>query len=347
MDKFVDLRSDTVTKPTKEMRQAMAHAEVGDDVYGEDPTINQLEELAAEMVGKAAALFVPSGTMGNQIAALTQTTPGQEVIVDPKMHIFLYEAGGLGKLAGVQTRTLESVDGCYPSEQLKQAIRGDNIHFPNTGMICLENTLNRAGGVVVSPERLNQVVDIAHQYDVPVHLDGARLFNAAVALGIGADEICQKVDSVQFCLSKGLAAPVGSILAGSKEFITKSRKNRKLLGGGLRQSGILAAAGIIALTKMVERLAEDHERARRLAAGLAEIPGVFIDLNKVQSNIVVVDCSGWQKTVTQLLSILAEHGLLATPFGPQHIRLVLHKDVDDAGVESALEIMQMVSRDLF
>lgn len=345
MDKSLDFRSDTVTKPTEEMRQAMVMAEVGDDVYGEDPTINRLEELAAEIVGKAAALFVPSGTMGNQIAALTHTIPGQEVIVDHRMHIFLYEVGGLGKLAGVQTRTMTTLDGCYTAEQLHQALRGDNIHFPNTGLICLENTLNRAGGVVIAPARLNPVVDLAHQYGVPVHLDGARLFNAAVALGISASEICRKVDSVQFCLSKGLAAPVGSILAGSQEFIRRARKNRKLLGGGLRQGGILAAAGIIALTKMIGRLAEDHQRARRLAEGLLEVPGVFIDLSKVQSNIVIADCSSWGRPVEQLLTILAARGLLVTPFGPEQIRLVLHKDIDDLAVQSAIKIIHQVSKD--
>lgn len=324
----------------------MAGAEVGDDVYGEDPTVNQLEELAAEKVGKEAALFVPSGTMGNQIAAMTHTIPGQEVISDPRMHIFLYEVGGLGKLAGVQTRTIETVDGCYTPSQLRSAIRGDDLHDPETGLICLENTLNRAGGVVIAPERMNEVAAVAHEYGVPVHLDGARLFNASLALKVDAKVICEKMDSVQFCLSKGLAAPVGSILAGSKEFVQKARKNRKLLGGGMRQAGILAAAGIIALTKMVDRLAEDHERAQRLAAGLAHVQGLVVDLSKVHSNIVVADCSGWNRPVDELLMLLAERGLLVTPFGPQELRFVLHKDVDDVGVNWALEIMQEVSKEV-
>lgn len=346
MRRFVDLRSDTVTKPTEEMRRAMAEAEVGDDVYGEDPTINRLEELAAEKVGKEAALFVASGTMGNQIAAMTHTIPGQEVITDPRMHIFLYEVGGLGKLAGVQTRTIETVDGCYTAAQLRGAIRGVDLHYPETGLVCLENTLNRAGGVVVAPERMNEAADVAHEFDVPVHLDGARLFNAAVALNVDAKVICEKMDSVQFCLSKGLAAPVGSILAGSKAFVQKARKNRKLLGGGMRQAGILAAAGIIALTKMVDRLAEDHERAQRLAAGLANVPGLVVEMAKVQSNIVVANCSGWKLPVERLLALLAERGLLVTPFGPQDLRFVLHKDVDDAGVDLALQIMQEVGKEL-
>lgn len=346
MNKLVDLRSDTVTKPTDEMRKAIAEAEVGDDVYGEDPTVNRLEEMAAEKVGKEAALFVTSGTLGNQIAAMTHTTPGQEVICDPRMHIFLYEVGGLGKLSGLQTRTIETADGCYTPEQLRAALRGVDIHYPDTGLVCLENTVNKLGGVVVAPARMNEVADIAHAHGVPVHLDGARVFNAAVALNTGAKVICEKMDSVQFCLSKGLAAPVGSILAGSREFIQKARKNRKLLGGGMRQAGILAAAGILALTKMVDRLEEDHIRARRLAEGLGNIPGISVDLAKVQSNIVVVDCSGWGREIEDLLTLVAERGLLATPFGPTHMRLVLHKDVDDAGVDLALQIMQAVSKEL-
>ncbi len=346
MTKLVDFRSDTVTKPTAEMRKAMAEAEVGDDVYGEDPTINRLEELAAEKVGKEAALFVPSGTMGNQIAALTHTTPGQEVITDPRMHIFMYEVGGLAKLGGVQTRTIETADGCYTPDQVRSAIRGENIHFPETGLVCLENTLNRAGGVVIAPERMNAVADVAHEFGIPVHLDGARLFNAAVALGVEAKVICEKMDSVQFCLSKGLAAPVGSILAGSSEFVKRARKMRKVLGGGMRQAGILGAAGIIALTQMVDRLLEDHQRAERLAVGLAEIAGVSVDLEKVQSNIVVADCGGWGKDVDSLIEILAKRGLMVTPFGPQHLRMVLHKDLDDADVEEALRIMSEVSREL-
>jgi threonine aldolase len=262
------------------------------------------------------------------------------------MHIFLYEVGGLGKLAGLQTRTIETVDGCYTAAQLRSAIRGVDLHYPETGLVCLENTLNRAGGVVIAPERMNEAADVAHEYGVPVHLDGARLFNAALALQVDAKVICEKMDSVQFCLSKGLAAPVGSILAGSQAFVQKARKNRKLLGGGMRQAGILAAAGIIALTKMVERLAEDHERARRLAEGLANVPGLLVDMTRVQSNIVVADCSGWNRPVEELLALLAEQGLYVTPFGPQELRFVLHKDVDDAGVELALQIVQELSKEL-
>lgn len=346
MANYVDLRSDTLTKPTADMRQAMANAKVGDDVYGEDPTVNKLEKLAAEMVGKEAALFVPSGTMGNQIAALTHTIPGQEVIVDPRMHIFLYEVGGLGKLAGLQTKTVETEEGIYTPEQIEEAIRTDNIHFPETGLICLENTLNRGGGLVFAPDEIKNVADVAHRHDIPVHLDGARLFNAATTLRISAADLCAEVDSVMFCLSKGLAAPVGSILAGSQEFINKARKNRKLLGGGMRQAGILAAAGIIALTEMVERLEEDHKRAMRLAKELDEISGVEVNLDKVQSNIVVVDCTGWGKEVDELLEMVKEQGLLATPFGPYHLRMVTHKDVDDAGIDEALRIMNQLGQSL-
>lgn len=346
MRRIIDLRSDTLTKPTEEMRRAMAEAEVGDDVYGEDPTVNRLEERAAGMVGKEAALFVPSGTMGNQIAAMTHTLPGQEVVVDPRMHIFLYEVGGLGRLAGLQTRTVDTADGCYTASQLRSAIRGVDLHDPKTGLVCLENTLNRAGGVVIAPQRMNEAADVAHELDVPVHLDGARLFNAALALNVDAKVICEKMDSVQFCLSKGLAAPVGSILAGSRAFVEKARKNRKLLGGGMRQAGILAAAGIVALTKMVDRLAEDHKRAERLAAGLANVPGLTLDIARVQTNIVVTDCGGWNRPIDELMARLAEKGLLVVPFGPQEIRFVLHKDVDDAGVDMALQIVQELSKEV-
>lgn len=345
MKKFIDLRSDTITKPTEEMRHAMATAEVGDDVYGEDSTINALEELAAEMTGKEAALFVPSGTMGNQIAAMTHTIPGQEVIVDPRMHIFLYEGGGLGKLAGTQTKTIQTQTGCYSEEELRAAIRGTDIHFPDTGLVCLENTFNKLGGIVISPEEMNQVADVAHEYGVPVHLDGARLFNAAVALNKDAKEICAKIDSVQFCLSKGLAAPVGSILAGSIEFIDKARKNRKLLGGGMRQAGILAAAGIIGLTKMVDRLQEDHDRAQRLAKGLSSISGVKVDLSSVQTNIIVFECD-WGISVDEILQNLKDRGILAVAFGPNQIRMVLHNDIGDADVDRTLEVFNNIVKEL-
>ena len=258
---LIDLRSDTVTKPTSAMRQAMATAEVGDDVYEEDPTVRRLEALGAEMIGKEAALFVPSGTMGNQIAAMTHLNRGDEVILEAESHIFYYEVGGLALLSGAQARPLPGRRGFMEPEQITHAIREENIHFPRTGLLCLENTHNRAGGAVLTPEQTKAMAEAGRQKGIPVHLDGARIFNAAIALGIDVRELTAPVDSVMFCLSKGLGAPVGSILAGSKCFITHARKNRKVLGGGLRQSGVLAAAGLIALEQMVERLAEDHDHA--------------------------------------------------------------------------------------
>lgn len=247
---LIDLRSDTVTQPTKEMRQAMVSAEVGDDVYGEDPTTRKLEVIAAEMIGKEDALFVTSGTMGNQVAAMTHLQRGDEVLLEAESHMFYYEVGGLALLSAAQTRTIPGNRGFMEPELIAQAIRADDLHFPRTGLLCLENTHNRAGGAVLTPKQMGLMAKVAQERGLPVHLDGARIFNAAIALGIDVRELTAPVDSVMFCLSKGLGAPVGSLLAGTKKFIAKARKHRKVLGGGLRQSGIIAAAGIIALEKL-------------------------------------------------------------------------------------------------
>ena len=336
---LIDLRSDTVTRPTPEMRRAMAEAEVGDDVYGDDPSVNRLQELAAEKVGKEAALFLPSGTMGNQVAVMTHARRGEEVILEAEAHIFYYEVGGLAVLAGVQTRPLPGKRGVITPAQVRGAIRGDDIHFPRTGLVCLENTHNRVGGAVWPLEEFREVCGAAHEAGVPVHLDGARVFNAAIYYGLPVTEITQHVDSVMFCLSKGLCAPVGSILAGDRDFIARARKHRKLLGGGMRQAGVLAAAGIVALEKMVDRLAEDHDNARRLAAGLAEMRRVRLDLDAVQTNIVYFDVDG---DAYQMVEELSSRGVLVNSTGPARIRVVTHHDVSREDIGRALEIMKEV-----
>ncbi len=281
----IDLRSDTVTQPTETMRRAMAHAEVGDDVYGDDPTINRLEELASEMLGKEAALFVPSGTFGNQVAIMSHTQRGDEILIGEDCHILMHEVGGPAVLSGVQTRWFPTYLGHADIDKLEKMIRDkEDIHFPKTGLICMENA--HSSGAVVSMENMKSVYQMAVSKNIPVHLDGARIFNAAVALRVDAKEIAAYADSINVCLSKGLGAPVGSILVGSNCFINKARKNRKLMGGGLRQAGILAAAGIIALTKMTERLYEDHKNAKYLADRLEEIKSCYVFRNRLDINMV-------------------------------------------------------------
>lgn len=342
----IDLRSDTVTKPTQEMREAMFAAEVGDDVYGEDPTVRKLEELAAEMVGKEAALFVVSGTMGNQVAVLTHTAPGDEIVLEAESHIYYYEVGAVAALSGVQARTVRGVRGIMDPAAVEEAIREENIHYPRTSLIALENTHNRAGGTVLPLDNMAAIAEVAHRHGVSVHLDGARVFNAAIALGVDAREITKHVDTVQFCLSKGLAAPVGSILAGPREFIERARKKRKMVGGGMRQAGVIAAAGIVALTKMVDRLSEDHANARVLAEGLAGIDGISVDLGTVQTNIVVFDTRDLGVTAEEFVARLKDRGVLSSGFGKTRIRLVTHKDVSREDVLEALEVVKAVAAEI-
>ncbi len=282
--RYIDLRSDTVTMPTEEMRISMANAPVGDDVYGDDPTVNELENLAAQIVGKEAALFVPSGTFGNQLALLTHTRRGDEVILEHNAHIVIHEVGGAAVIAGVQLRTVHGKNGAMDPSLVEKSIRPDDIHMPRTGLICIEEA--HGCGAVVPIENLKAIKEISNRYNIPVHMDGARVFNAATALNVDVKEITENCDSVMFCLSKGLCAPVGSILAGSKAFIDIARKNRKLMGGGLRQSGILAAAGIIALEKMAARLHVDHENAEYMARELSEIKGINVDFSRRDINMV-------------------------------------------------------------
>jgi len=333
----IDLRSDTVTKPTEEMLRAMAEAEVGDDVYREDPTVNRLEAIAAEILGKEAALFVTSGTQGNQVAVLTHCVNGDEVIAEADSHIFYYEGGAMSALAGVQTRTLVGERGALRAEDVERAIRGNNIHFPRTKLICLENTHNRAGGAVISVAQMKSVYDTAQKHGIPVHLDGARLFNAAVAQGVAVSELCAFADTVQICLSKGLSAPVGSILAGDRAFIEEARWWRKKLGGGLRQAGYLAAPGIIALTQMTQRLEEDHERAQQLAEGLRQLS---LQVEQVETNIVLVNTDSIGQTAVAFLERLEEKGVLAVDFDEYVIRFTTHRHISDQHIKTVVEAVE-------
>ncbi len=350
MHDIVDLRSDTLTLPTPEMREAMARADVGDDVWEEDPTVRRLEALAAGHLGKEAGLFVASGTMGNLVCVLSHTRPGQEIVLDLDSHIFNYEAAGAAVVGGVQTRPVQTARGFLSPEQVREAIRPPNIHIPPTGLVCLENTHNRHGGTCCTPEEIAAVAAAAHDAKIPVHLDGARLFNAAVALGRPARDFARPVDSVMFCVSKGLSAPVGSVVCGSAEFVTRARRLRKMLGGGMRQAGILAAAGIVALERMVARLAEDHAHARTLGEGLAGLPAISVDLASVQTNIVILRVArpaGRAASVTatdELVKGCAARKVKIHPIGPTAIRCVTHKDVDADDIARALDAFREITK---
>ncbi|WP_243296332.1 low-specificity L-threonine aldolase [Bacillus litorisediminis] len=336
---MIDLRSDTVTKPTEAMRKAAYEAEVGDDVYGEDLSVNQLEEKAAEILGKEAALFVTSGTQGNQIAVLTHCRPGQEVIVEQEAHIFYYEGAAMSAFAGIQPRTIKGTRGAMNPEEVLGAIRPDDIHAPETGLICLENTHNRAGGAIIPLENMKEIYTIARDHHIPVHLDGARLFNASVASGTPVKEFAQFTDSVQICLSKGLGAPVGSIIAGTKDFIKSARKWRKRLGGGLRQVGVIAAPAYVALTEMVDRLEEDHQNAKKLAEGLQQIPTLKVE-NQVETNIVLVNVGDTGYNAATFLELLRGEGILAVDFGPETIRFTTNYGVTKEQIDTVIHKLQ-------
>jgi len=332
----VDLRSDTVTRPSSGMRKAIADAVVGDDVFLDDPTVKKLESLAAERTGMEASIFVPSGTMGNEIAILCHTGRGDEAIVELDSHIYNYEAAGPAVLAGVQLAPIRTERGMFTVEDVELAIRPDDEHEPVTRLVCLENTHNRKGGVVHPPEAIKAIRDLARDRGLKVHLDGARIFNAAAGAGVPASEFCTLCDSVMFCLSKGLGAPIGSILAGNAEFIKKARRYRKLLGGGMRQVGIIAAAGIYALDHNIDRLGDDHRKARWLAETLSRLPGLTIDLESVQTNIVVIDVAGSGLSVEECTNMLEKQGVLVIPFGRTTVRAVTHLDIDDEDIEKAI-----------
>ncbi len=338
--KMIDLRSDTVTKPTEEMREAMYRAEVGDDVYGDDPTVNKLEELAAGMVGKEAALFVPSGTFGNQLALFTHCRRGSEVILGEDCHIVQHEVGAAAVIAGVQLRTLKGTHGRLDPSEIESRIRGEDIHMPETGLICMENA--HSNGRVVPLENMQAIYEMAQKHKIPVHLDGARLFNAAAFLKVQASEITRFCSSVMFCLSKGLCAPVGSILAGSGEFIARARKGRKLMGGGLRQAGFLAAAGLIALEKMTGRLEEDHKQARFLAAELSQIAGISVDPESVQINMVFFEMDYPGLDTHAFVKAMADRGVIINPPENGIMRFVTNYWISGADISYVVDTMKKV-----
>jgi threonine aldolase len=340
---MIDLRSDTVTLPTPEMRAAMAQAEVGDDVYGEDPTTNRLQEMAAERLGKEAGLFVVSGTMGNLTAMLAHCGRGDEIILGTRSHTFLYEAGGSASLGGIHHYAVPNQpDGTLCPDDIKAAIRPDNVHAPRTRLICLENTHNRCGGAVLTPEYTDEVGTLAHAHGLKVHLDGARVFNAAIALELDVRELTRGVDSVTFCLSKGLSAPVGAVLCGDAPFIKEAHRWRKAVGGGMRQCGILAAAGIVALEQMVDRLADDHANARRLAEGIAAMAGVDVDPQTVKTDIVIFQVTSDRLSAAQMIQALLERGIQMSAIGPTQIRAVTHYGIEAADIDRTLGAMSEI-----
>ena len=341
----IDLRSDTLTRPTRSMQQAMATAEVGDDVFGEDPTVNRLEEMAAERIGKAAALFVASGTMANLVSQLTHCGRGDEMILGDQAHIFFYEQGGSAAVGGIHPRIIPNQpDGTLAPADIEAAIRPDNLHFPRTRLIVLENTHNRCTGSPLDVPYMQSIGELARRYGLKIHVDGARIFNAAIALGVEAKDLAAPADSISFCLSKGLAAPVGSLVCGSQDFIAEARRARKVLGGGMRQAGILAAAGIVALNENVDRLAEDHANAKKLAEGLAGIHGLAIDVEKVKTNIVYfkVDKQGWD--AARLAAHLDAEGVKVLPTGPLQVRAVAHYHITSADIDRALAVFSRVMK---
>jgi len=339
---IIDLRSDTVTKPTPAMWAAMANADVGDDVYGEDPTVNKLEALAAERMGKEAAIFVASGTMGNLAALLAHCRRGDEVIVGEKNHTFLYEQGGMAALGGIIPHTVPNqMEGTLCLGDVRDAIRGDNEHYPRTRLICLENTHNVCNGVPLTVWYMERIADVAREHGLKIHVDGARIFNAAAALGVDARELVKDADSVTFCLSKGLCAPVGSLLCGSHAFIQEARRARKVLGGGMRQAGVIAAAGVVALEQMTERLVEDHARAKRMADGLAEMASVMVE--PVFTNILYFSLSPQVKlAAAEVSERLREYGILINPRSARTFRAVTHYWIDDEGIERTLKALREI-----
>jgi len=340
VERLIDLRSDTVTLPSEGMRRAMAMAEVGDDVYGEDPTVNRLQERAAAMFGRDAALFVPSGSMGNAVCLNVLARPGSEVICDRQSHVYNYELASMAVLSGLLPRLVEGERGAPDAACVEAAIRPDIYYLAPTGCISLENTINMAGGRVFPQQRFKAVLELAHSHGIPVHLDGARIFNAAVALDATPEMLTQGVDGLTFCLSKGLGAPVGSLVLGSAHFIREARRVRKLLGGGMRQTGILAAAGLYALENNVSRLAGDHANARALAGGLAAIPGLELNLETVETNIFFVRLTPPAPSAPELCRRLRSHGVRLDPMGADRLRLVTHLDISAADIDLALKAFQ-------
>jgi threonine aldolase len=332
----INLRSDTQTLPTPEMLAAITTARLGDDTYDEDPTVARLEAMASERLGTEAALLVLSGQLGNLIALMVHAGPGDEVLLDRECHIFYYEVGGMASVAGLMPWPLESRDGCLDPDDVRAAIRERDPHYPKTRLLCLENTHNRSGGRVVPVERHRALCGVARERGLRVHLDGARLFNAAIAAGVPVTEYTRDVDSVMVCLSKGLSCPLGSILAGSRDFVAQARQVRRRLGGGMRQAGVIAAPGIVALETMVDRLADDHRNARRLAEGLMAVPGLAVDLAAVETNMVNVDHRGTGLPTSEVLRRMAEHGVIGSGRPPGFVRLVTNRHHDAAAIDEAV-----------
>jgi len=344
--RVVDLRSDTVTLPTDEMLEAMRTAPLGDDVYREDPTVNRLEELAAKKLGKEAALFTTSGTQANLVSVLSHTRRGEEVVLETEAHMYYYEAGAFSAFGGLIPRLVKGQYGVLTPQDIEPNLRPANIHFAPTSVICIENTHNRAGGTVWTPQQTKAVHDLAQRRNLKLHMDGARIFNAAVAQNIDVRELTQHVDSLMFCVSKGLSAPVGSIAVGDREFIEKARRYRKMLGGGMRQAGVIAAAGIIAIEKMVSRLKDDHENARTLAKGLAAIDGISTDLAHVQTNIVVHDVAGLGTTGEEWVRKLAESGVKAGALEGSRVRMVTHRGIEKEDIEYTLNVAEKTAAEM-
>jgi threonine aldolase len=339
MDKIIDLRSDTVTKPTRQMREAMMNAEVGDDCYGEDPTVQRLESLAAEKMGKEVAVYVPSGTMGNTAAIIAHTRAGDYAVLDSESHIYYYEHGNISSLAGVMPIVMNSADGCPEPDAVEPYFQRDSARFPKTHLICLENTHNRRGGRAMRLERMGAIHELAQRYHIPVHLDGARIFNAAHALGVEGREIARHADSVMFCLSKGLGAPVGSLLVGDAEFIQKARMARKRLGGAMRQSGVIAAAGIVALTEMTDRLIEDHANVKLLAKALSQFDELELRPEDFHTNMVMINTKPLGISATDFANRAGQHHIKVSLYGPTTVRLVTHHDVSREDVLYAAEVL--------
>lgn len=341
-----DFRSDTITEPTDEMREAMKNAKVGDDGREGDPTVRELEEYSAALLGKEAGLFVISGTAGNLVSLLAHTIPGQEIILERDSHIYWYEVGGMAAVGGLVINRVAGKDGIMAADDVEAAIRSDNIHFPETGLICVENTHNVAGGTIVTLDQMAAVKEVADRHGIPLHLDGARIFNAAVALGLPAKEIAKYSDSTTFCLSKGLSAPVGAVIVGSKKFIDRARKKRKMLGGTMRQAGVIAAAGLVAVKTMIDRLAEDHANARRLAEKLAAIEGLTVDVSKCQTNIVRSKVTGLGVPAARVAETLAQHNVYCLAQQKDTLRWLTHRHVTAGDVDGAAEAMAKVAQAL-
>lgn len=338
---FIDLRSDTVTLPTEEMLEAIKHASLGDDVYGEDPTVNRLQEMAAEKMGKEAALLVPSGTQANLTSLMSNCNRGELVLLEAESHIYWYEVGGVSAIAGLLPWPLKAVGGAFEPQQIEEALRPRNLSYPEASLMCVENTHNRYGGTIVTPAQLKAISDVAKKHSLRLYMDGARIFNASVALNTDVKEFTKHVDNLMFCISKGLSCPIGSIIVGSRDFIQRARKTRKLLGGGMRQAGIIAAPGIIALEKMIDRLKIDHDNAKFLAEKLVKIDGIKIDLKNVQTNMVTFDLDASVDCDSFLLK-LKENGILALAQAKNKVRLVTHRGIEKEHVETTAATIERI-----